>query len=325
MDRFAANTLRTLGIVLTSIFVIVCCLALLLLALCIGMLSNVGGGGGFHSSQDSNLFYGSIMGAIAMAVIGILVIAKLARGIVREPAGLNAAALSVWGRASRPSSPDAATDPEQSVPLSSDQRDSIPPDSTRPPTAQLPTPAPPSTPHPRPHDVVSHLSPASRAAIQRLVTAIAAQVVLGTLGWQWALRATVTPFHPNRLTPFVSGFASNLPYLVLLLSLLRQPGRRAFAYALTIPSILLLSGIFSSSAIIFYMFRTAHASLSFLSVLLLIPWALHILILYLAWQAIRLTGILPNPARLIASAAVTFCYYVFVLPALLVALNYLLR
>jgi hypothetical protein len=325
MDRFASNTLRTLGIVFTSIFVIVCCLALLLLALCAGILGGIGGTG-HHDPQTVNLFYGSIIGAIAIVTIGVLIIAKLARGIVREPAGVETSAPPVW--AQPPSAVQRSEAPRQPQPPITNHPDvpqarSAQQDLGQPELAP-PTPAPPTDQTRAPHDVVTHLSPASRAAIQRLVTAIAAQVVLGTLGWQWALRFATTPFHPNRLTPFVSGFASNLPYLVLLLNLLRRPGRRAFAYALTIPSILLLSGIFSRFAMIFYLFRTAHASLSFLSFLLLIPWALHILILYLAWQTIRLTGILPNPARLIASAAVTFIYY-SLLPVLLAFLTYRLR
>ncbi|HLW86600.1 MAG TPA: hypothetical protein VKR60_15390 [Candidatus Sulfotelmatobacter sp.] len=323
MDRFASNTLRTLGIVFTSIFVIVCCLALLLLALCAGILGGVGGSG-HHDPQTVNLFYGAILVAILIVTLGVLVIARLAKGIVHEPAGIGA---PVWGQPPSTVPWSNAPPPE---PPNPDQPDSAQPDFaqrdlSQPATAPPPTPIQPTTPQPRPsHDVVTHLSPASRAAIQRLVTAIAAQVVLGTLGWQWAFHATATPFHPNRLIPYVSGFASNLPYLVLLLSLLRQPGRRAFAYALTIPSLLLLSGIFSSSAIIFYLIRTAHASMSFLSFLLLIPWALHILILYLAWKAIRLTGIFPNPARLIAAAAVTFVYYAL-LPVALAYLTYRLH
>jgi hypothetical protein len=53
----------------------------------------------------------------------------------------------------------------------------------------------------------------------------------------------------------------------------------------------------------------------------MIPWALHVLIFYLAWKAIRLTGILPNPARIILAAVVVFLYY-SLLPALLILVNY---
>jgi hypothetical protein len=279
MDRFASNTLRTLGIVAISIFVIVGCLLLLLLALCAGMLG-AAGNPAHHDPQTTKLFYGLILAAAILVIIGILSIAKLAKGIVRESTTL------------------PAPQPEsQSLPLA------------------------PSVAH----DVGAHLSPASRSAIHTLVLAlaaqIAAQVAVGVLGWQWALQSPIGSFRPSVPIALVSGLASNLPYLVLLFSLLSNPSRRTFAYSLVIPSLLILFGIFGNSASIFFFLRFAHSPASFL---LLIPWALHIFILYLAWKAIRLTGIFPNPARLIVAAVVVVIYY-SLLPVLLVALNYLRR
>jgi len=279
MDRFTSNTLRTLGIVAISIFVIVGCLLLLLLALCAGMLG-AAGNPAHHDPQTTKLFYGSILAAAILVIIGVLSIAKLAKGIVRESTALPA--------------PQAES---QSFPL-----------------------APSVT-----HDVVAHLSPASRSAIHTLVLAlaaqIAAQVAVGVLGWQWALQSPIASFRPSVPIALVSGLASNLPYLVLLFSLLSNPSRRTFAYSLVIPSLLILFGTFGNSASIFFFIRFAHSPASFL---LLIPWALHIFILYLAWKAIRLTGIFPNPARLIVAAIVVVIYY-SLLPVLLVALNYLRR
>jgi len=279
MDRFASNTFRTLGIVAISICVIVGCLLLLLLALCAGMLG-AAGNPAHHDPQTTKLFYGSILAAAILVIIGVLSIAKLAKGIVRESTALPA--------------PQAES---QSLPL-----------------------APSVT-----HDVAAHLSPASRSAIHTLVLAlaaqIAAQVAVGVLGWQWALQSPIASFRPSVPIALVSGLASNLPYLVLLFSLLSNPSRRTFAYSLVIPSLLILFGIFGNSASIFFFLRFAHSPASFL---LLIPWALHIFILYLAWKAIRLTGIFPNPARLIVAAVVVVIYY-SLLPVLLVALNYLRR
>ena len=279
MDRFASNTFRTLGIVAISICVIVGCLLLLLLALCAGMLG-AAGNPAHHDPQTTKLFYGSIMAAAILVIIGVLSIAKLAKGIVRESTALPA--------------PQAES---QSLPLA------------------------PSVAH----DVAAHLSPASRSAIHTLVLAlaaqIAAQVAVGVLGWQWALQSPIASFRPSVPIALVSGVASNLPYLVLLFSLLSNPSRRTFAYSLVIPSLLILFGTFGNSASIFFFLRFAHSPASFL---LLIPWALHIFILYLAWKAIRLTGIFPNPARLIVAAIVVVIYY-SLLPVLLVALNYLRR
>ena len=290
MDRFASNTFRTLGIVAISICVIVGCLLLLLLALCAGMLG-AAGNPAHHDPQTTKLFYGSILAAAVLVIIGVLSVAKLAKGIVRESTTL-------------PAPPPES----QSLPLA--------PSAALPPATIQPSVA---------HDVAAHLSPASSSAIHTLVLAIAAQiaaqVAIGVLGWQWALQSPLASFRPSLPIALVSGIASNLPYLILLFSLLRNPSRRAFAYSLVIPSLLILFGIFGNSASIFFFLRFAHSPASFL---LLIPWALHIFILYLAWKAIRLTGIFPNPARLIVAAVVVVIYY-SLLPVLLVALNYLRR
>jgi hypothetical protein len=295
MDRFASNTLRTLGIVAVSIVVIIGSLALLLLALCAGMFGGIGGLGSssHHDPQTVKVFYGSILAAVVLVIIGVLSIAKLAKGIVRES----------------PSSQLAASQAESPL-LSPAPSAALPPPTIQPSVA---------------HDVAAHLSPASRSAIHTLVLAIAAQiatqVAIGVLGWQWALQSPIASFRPSLPIALVSGVASNLPYLVLMFSLLSNPSRRTFAYSLVIPSLLILFGIFGNSASIFFFLRFAHSPASFV---LLIPWALHIFILYLAWKAIRLTGIFPNPARLIVAAVVVVIYY-SLLPVLLVALNYLRR
>jgi hypothetical protein len=151
-----------------------------------------------------------------------------------------------------------------------------------------------------------------------VVAQIVTQVVPVIFGWRWA-RRTLPTYQQALLTTFLALLATNLPYLVLLFSLIRRPGRRAFAYSLAIPSLLLLSGIFGSSVTIFYVLHMTRSPASFL---VLVPWALHALILYLAWKAIRLTGIFPNPARIFMAAVVVVFYYAL-LPVFLILLRYL--
>ena len=295
MDRFASNTLRTLAIVAISIVVIVGSLALLLLALCFGLVGNLTSGG-HHDPQVVKMFFGAILAAIALVTVGILAVAKLAKGIVRESAILSAQPPAQSNSSTLPSPPS----PPDAHPLHAQPL--VPPGVSR--------------------DVVTHFSPVSRTVIHRLALAItaqiASQVVPVILGWRWILRSAPTASRPALLTALLSVFATNVPYLVLLFSLLRRPGRRTFAYALAIPSILILFGVFGNSAIIFFLLRGTHSAAS---LLLTIPWALHVLILYLSWKAIRLTGILPNPARIIAAAVVVFFYYT-VIPVLVLIPNY---
>src|SRR5690348_11474322 len=91
MDRQTANTLRTLGIVATTIFLIIACALLLLLSLCAGLLGGIGGSGGYRDPQAVNLFWGGLLGTVVLLAGGGTVIAKLARDIIRDgaaPAGV---------------------------------------------------------------------------------------------------------------------------------------------------------------------------------------------------------------------------------------------
>ena len=312
MDRFASNTLRTLAIIAVSLVVIIGSLGLLLLALCFGMLGNLGGSG-HHDPHALGLVVGALTAAGFLILFGVLGIAKLAKGIVHE----STVPPLRWKL-----SDDAAAQVHGEVAVSSpDVKASAPRPIPSPTTAIPPTPAS-ATVQPRSTlDVVAHLSPASRAAIQYLIFAIvaqvASQVVPVVLGWRWALR-TLPAYHQALWITFLSVLATNLPYLVLLFSLLRKPSERVFAYSLAIPALLLLSGFFGSSLGIVYLLRMTHSTAWFL---MLIPWLLHALILYLAWKAIRLTGILPTPGGIIIAAVVILLYYAL-LPVFLLVLRY---
>jgi len=76
MERWAANTLRTLGIILTAGFVLVTSLILLLLSMCAAQSY----GGASH--PDAAVPY--ILGALVVAIGGVWFIAWLARGIFRS-------------------------------------------------------------------------------------------------------------------------------------------------------------------------------------------------------------------------------------------------
>ena len=70
MERWAANTLRGLGILVTAILMILSCLSLLLLSLCTWESPNHGQSVGF------------LVGAVFVLALGIFVIARLTRGLI---------------------------------------------------------------------------------------------------------------------------------------------------------------------------------------------------------------------------------------------------
>jgi hypothetical protein len=202
---------------------------------------------------------------------------------------------------------------------------SVPPQPAS-PRAILPNVATPRTPRARAiPDVATHLSPASAAAIQRLAIAIvakvAAEVALGLVGWNGALGSPKAPFPLYQFGFMAWGLAAIAPHLVLLYALARRPGRTAFAYALVIPSIHIFFGLIGHSAFLAFVLRPGQIVAPLLSI---IPWILDLLILYLAWKAIRQTGIEPDPPRLIVAAVVIFLY-TSLLPALVFVLNYFHR
>jgi len=169
--------------------------------------------------------------------------------------------------------------------------------------------------------VVKHLSPASQSAIQQLALVlaakIAAEVVLGLVGWYVALGSPRTPFALLNFGFLAWGLAAIAPDLVLLYSLTRRPGPSAFAYALVIPTLHILFGLTGHSALLFLIPHSRQAAIPFLSI---IPWILDIFVPYLTWKAIRFTGIHLDHTRLITAFIVILIYRIL-LPALFVLLN----
>ncbi len=301
MDRFAANTLRTFGIVLISIFVVGVSGLVLLLALCLGVLGNSG------TQSDRQTFLLFILGGIVLIAGGIFAIAKLAKGIARGtpeyqlPVSMTLAATT---QACTAGSTEVAAPP---VPAS-------------------PYPPPQSEPHATVDS--AHLRPASRDALRNLALAIsaklAAELLVTLYGSIWIYRVSHAPFAAFRFAFIAWGIAAVAPLIVLLYALLRHPGPRALAYSLVIPGLQLFFGIFGHSAAIFVLLRATPGIGPIFPMLSLLPWLFDILILYLAWKAIRITGIQPNSTRLIVASAVIFIY-TSMLPTLLVIFNNVLH
>jgi hypothetical protein len=170
MDQWAKNTIRTLGIVLASILTI-------LGGLLLGLLSLCAYGGVFGSANKSTgTLY--LVGLVIFIGLGGMVIANLAKGIIREPAVLPPPLPGATGTTIPSSSAETRTGDEG----------------------------------------LPHLSPASRAAIHWLIYAIAAQIGIGALSWLWALRYAIANLKitPGLWAPVASGVAADLPYIAIV-------------------------------------------------------------------------------------------------------------
>ncbi len=272
------NALRTLGIVLTSIFLFVGSAVLLLASACFGLIAS-----GSHDSQGSQftiLALALLGGAVVLIVIGSGVIAKLSRGMTRT------------------------SPPYPLVPYPAGPVPGVP-------TTVAPRPEP-TLSAPSASIDPAHFSSASRAAIHNLVLAIGALIALDLLFALAPAHAVVgNIFIPQ--TRFSIPYAliyrllAVAPYIILLVAVRRSPSPRTFAYALAIPAIPVACGIFSVPIVLIAMLRMSP---TFLPQILwvVLPFVADIVILYYAWIAIQRTGIHPPPKRLVLASAVMLIY-----------------
>jgi hypothetical protein len=257
MERWAANTLRTLGIILTAGVVLVGSLFLVLLSMCAA-------GGDYGGNKHPEQVVPYLVGAGLVLVLGIFVIVRLARGIFRSMATGELAAAGAPAGALPPA------EPSPSVPL--------------------------------------HLSPSGQKAIDRLVFALGAQIVLSALSLGFSqlhflsVQRSLAPHWT--LILIVSFIFSHAPYAALIYVLLKRPDRRAFAYALAMPAVLVLQSLFIGVGLTYYYTHNPSGFLFFL-----VPWLIHIVIIIFAYQAIQQVGLHPEPSSLIVAAVVSFLFF----------------
>jgi len=261
MERWAANTLRTLGIILTAGFVLVVSGFLALLSMCAAGPSY---GGGPGNKEEAAYF---AIAAALVALGGMFLIAYLARAIIRSN--------------------------RQPLPVPAD-------------VGALAAPPEPSHPF--------HLSPLGRKAVDRLVFALGAQIVVSGGIWifnqirYWSKARVFAPFPSTHwsvvLAPFI---LYHLPYAILIYNLLKRPDRRAFTFSLAVPAVLIMQSLLSLGVISFYLQNQPFGFL-----LMVIPWAIHIVIIVYAYQAIQQVGLHPHPSSLIVAAIVSFVFFSFV-------------
>jgi len=298
--------MKVLGTIFFSLIAILPSLVFLLSSLCASATHG----------DDRQIFILVALGALLFVIASMRKIAILNRKPRRvpEPDPLLPPYSTVPPSSAPPAPPQPSAMNSRSIPSSDVPRVSQP--SVAPPYI------PPAASQPRAiRDVVSHLSPASQAAIQQLALAVAAkitaEVALGLVGWYSALGSPRAPFVLFKFGFLAWGLAAIAPDLALLYSLTRRPGPSTFAYSLVIPALHLLFGLSGHSALLVLIPRSGQGAIPLLSI---IPWILDIVVPYLAWKAIRLTGIRPDPTRLITAFVVILIYRIL-LPAVFVLLN----
>jgi hypothetical protein len=287
MERWAANTLRTLGIVFTVGATLIASLLLLLLSICAGQV-----GGSTRESAAFPLFIGTVV----TLVVGILITVSLARGIANSAAAALATPRYVREPTFIPSAvpPPSATAPRESFtqPL---RPPVVPPSSATASRESFTQPL--------------RLSPLGQTAVNRLIWALGAQIVVSVVCWFvsqlyfWTMPRTLAPHNwiLILLVPFV---LYRLPYLILIYRFRTQPANRTLIYSFVVPAVLAFQAVFNLAAIIY---AYVQHPVGFL--LLALPWTIHIVIMVLAWKAIREVGVQPDASYLFRAGVVTFAYF----------------
>jgi hypothetical protein len=218
MERWAANTLRTLGIILTSGFVLVTSLILALFSICAAQ-------GGFSGTKHPEQVVPYAVAAVLVVILGILIIARLSRGIFRSnlaqapaPAGLAAGVL-------------------------------VPSDAT--------------PPHAAPALHLSPLGRQTIDRLVLAMGAQIGLSAVAWIFNQMHFWTTPRTFAPHNwilllLAPFI---LYHVPYAILLYALLKRPSRAAFTYSIAVPAVLILQSLFSLGVVGYYY---VHGPIGFL-------------------------------------------------------------
>jgi hypothetical protein len=169
----------------------------------------------------------------------------------------------------------------------------------------------PPPPRPAPAQALQ-LSASPQQAVNRLVWALGAQMVVSIVCWllnQRLFWETPTSFVPHNWTLilFVPFLLYRVPYAILMYRFGTKFDSRTFVYALVVPPVLALQSV-SNLALVAYAF--VHNPVGF--VLLMLPWLIHFVIMVLAWKAAREAGVQPDASSLFTAAMISFVYFLFV-------------
>lgn len=255
MERWAANTLRIVGIILTSLVVVCGCLFLVLLSRCAAQ-------GGFEGSPNNNAATNYMFCAVLLGVAGITFIAWLARGIYRS---------------SRLPQPAAAA-PQPSTP-------------------QPPSPSVPAL----------HLSPASRRAVNLLIGALTAQLVLTALDTLYSvIRFQQNPFVHRSVIPvsIVSAALFVVPYAILIYFVRWHLSPAVLSFALGVPAASVIDTLIVITPVI-HLYVRNPVNLP----LLVAPLIIDLAIIALTYQTQQRTGMQSPVSSLLTTVVVSFVYF----------------
>jgi hypothetical protein len=287
MERRTHNSLRILGVAVTSILVVAACLFLGYIAFFIMLMGGLSRRAQILHPQAANSFFAIILAVIALITGGILIIGRLYTGIVTSRA------------APRGQPPEPALSEAEGAVQRIEAPRSVP-SFAKPQAIPQPSGAPAAT--------RATTTPA-RGIIARLILAVIAQIaVSGITLFQVATR----PFVPRNWTLMLLGpfILFQLPYVLLIYLLLKRPDRRTFTFLIAILAIPILNTLFNPMILVSY--RQIYLNESRGLLWLALSGLIYAAILILSYLAIRRTRFRPKLSSVILTTVATFLYFFLV-------------
>jgi hypothetical protein len=281
MDRRTHNSLRILGIIVTSILVVAACLFLGYIAFFIILIGGLSSSPRILHPRTANSFFAIILAVIALVTGGVVIIGRLYIGIVGDP------------RSMRPQPPEPTlSEAEGAVQRSEARQPTVEP-------VRVPATAAP----------LRNASPA-RNVIDRLVLAVIAQIAVRGIT---LLQVATRPFVPRNWTLMLLGpfILLQLPDVLLIYLLLKRPDRRAFTFLIAILAIPILNALFNPLILVSY--RQIYLNGSTGLLWLALSGLIYAALLILSYLAIRRTGLRPKLSSVILTTVAAFLYFFFFL------------
>lgn len=153
------------------------------------------------------------------------------------------------------------------------------------------------------------LSPAVRGMVERLVLALGAQVAVSAITLFQPVSRPILPVQngPSLLTPFI---LAQMPFIVLICVLLKQPGRRAFTFLIAALAFGILQVFFDPVVLLSYRQIYLDHPIGLM-------WPAFSLVIYmvtgvLAYMLIQKSKLKPKPWSAILGTAGMFSYFLLI-------------
>lgn len=153
------------------------------------------------------------------------------------------------------------------------------------------------------------LSPTERRTIERLVLALGAQVAVSAITLFQRASRPILPIDPgpSLFLPFI---LTQMPFIILICVLSKQPGRRAFTFLIAVLAFGMIETFFDPVVLLSY--RQIYMDHPIGLMWPVFSGSIYIVTGVLAYMVIEKTGLKPKPRSAILGTAGMLCYFLLI-------------